>query len=355
MNSCFLLMVSKGGKSIDHIIELNKVTKHVCDFFGEQGIFYSEYHGFPSYSKVRGTNYIEIPDGIPISNRAWPVGNGSPGDIADAVHECEKLGRKLLVTDKSQDVVVLSRDFMVEGSTLPVRVGYRVTSPKAKHPKGKRGSFTEALYVKQMHLNRVFLGTLYHLAMGRDYCMAFSESSVVERETKGPTLLEAYQKDHMILNDPKVKKELVRLSLVTYFLSLNDMDNGANVVMDPWGRFDIIDFDKAFWERVPNPWDELVNPFAYKAGHGDSKQLFALPYEKMRRHFTNDEIETMLDEEADKIYLNLKRNINLFHGIIDLMATFEYYNLSANELYGERDVVSYFLRRHHDFMPGINH
>ncbi len=344
-------MLNEETKSIDHIIELNVVTKVVCDFFKQHSIFYSENRGFPSYITVRGRNPVEIPDGAPLSTKIWPVDNENPKDVTDAVHACEKLGRKLLSSDKKQDVTVLSRHFMIEGGTLPIKVSYSVGAPRMKHPQGIRSNTTEALYVKQMNLNRLFLGTLYHLMVGRNYDMAFSESSVVERETKGPTILEAYQKTNNFLGDPRVRRELVRLSLVAYFLSLYDMDNGANIVLDPWQRFDVIDFDKAFWGRVPNPLEELINPFAYVIGNGDERKMIVLPYEKMIKHFTGKEAEALVNEEMDRIYHNLRRNVKVFHGIIELMSTFRYYNLAANELYSERDVISYFLRRYHSFMP----
>lgn len=333
--------------SIDHISDLNRVNKHICDFFDEQGIFYSEDIGFSSYKEVIGRKAIEIPDNTPVSCKRWPIQNEKAKYISDAVHRCEKLGRTLLISDKSQNVEVLSRDFMIEGSTLPIRVGYKIGASKSKRASKKRFT-TNALYVKQVHLNRIFLGTLYHLMVGRQYCMAFSESSIIEEETKGPTILETYQKHHTFLNDYKTKRELVKLSVISHFLSLYDMDNGANIVLDPWGRFDVIDFDKGFWSVIADPIKELIDPFGYRVDPKDVNNIIHLPYDKLIRHFRKGEVESLIEDTSNEIYHNLKKNKDIFHKVIGLMGTVNYYNLAAQDLYGEKDVVSYFLRRYYD-------
>jgi hypothetical protein len=340
-----------GKTSIDYITDLNTVTKQTCDFFYNRGIFHSEDRGFPSYNKVMGINFIDVPDGFPISNKVWPVDNERTRDISDAIDGCEKLGRTLLVRDKSQELSVLSRNFMIYGGTLPIRVAYKIGAPKQKGKFGDGNFDMESLYVKQMNLNRLFLGALYHLAMGRDYCMAFSESSIVEIETKGPTILEAYQKQHTILNDPNIKRELIKLGVIAYFLSLYDMDNGANIILDPLQRFDVIDFDKGFFGAIPDPRESIVNPFAYEWGFGEGGQLVNLPDDKLMRHFGSEEINLWVREEMDRVYRNLKRKYDVFMGIVELMGSIEYYNLAAQELYNEKDVVAYFLKRYQEFKP----
>jgi len=343
--------MTKNDNSINHINEINTVTKGICDFFQHIGIFHSEAIGFPSYSKVRGRNVIEIPDDTPTYIKAWPVDNERTRDIAEAVHECEKLGRTLLIQDKLQEVKVLSRHFMIYGTTLPIRVAYQISLPKKKVGDGAKGIITESIYVKQMNLNRIFLGTLYHLATGRNYCMNFSESSIAEAETNGPTILEAYQKDHDFLSKPKVKRELVRLGVLAYFLSLYDMENGTNSILDPLKRFDVIDFDKGFWQNIPDPREQLVNPFEYQIGHEGSKESYELPYDKLMRHFKQGELESLVTQEMKRVYHNLRSNLNLFQRLVELMGTVEYYNLAAKEIYSEKDLVHYFFHRYEEFRP----
>lgn len=51
------------------------------------------------------------------------------------------------------------------------------------------------------------------------------------------------------------------------------------------------------------------------------------------------------------MHKNLKGKIDDFEKTIDLMSSIKYYNLAAKEFYGEKDVVSYFLKRLHEFKP----
>ena len=345
-------------KAVDHIEELNRVTKKVCNFFSKEGIFLSEscrfpsYYGFPSYYQIKGKTAKEAQDETLLSVRTLPVENDNRRDLVDTIRSCEKLGRNGLNLDKNQRLKVLSRDFMIEGTTLPIRVRYEIESYRTSTKRVKKGSNASTLYVKQMNLNRIFLGALYSLAVGRDYCMMFSESSVVEREKKGLTLHEAYNNDPHFLSNPKVKRELVGLSVVSYFLSLFDMDNDRNIILSPKKFFDVIDFDKGFWERIPNPREELVNPFAYEIKHKNSEnELVPLSYGKLTRHFRKGEIEHLIKEETARVHKNLRGKLKVFHRVIELMSDFDYYNLAVNEIYGEKDIVSYFLKRHFEFRP----
>lgn len=342
-------------KSIDTISDLNSITKTICDFFKgkhfeDRALFFSEDLGFPSYHDIRGEGYIEPPDNVPLTTETWPVDNKERKDKAEAVHACERLARKLLVKGRRKGLTVLSRNYMIQGTTLPIRIEYEID-------KTKEEANTEALYVKQMHLNRIFLGVLYHIAMGRDYSMAFSESTVVEEETSGPTIQQQYAKDHeqgkCFLQDPKIRRELVKLSTISYFLALNDIDNGANTILDQKRRFDVIDFDKAFWPiGLPqNPYIELINPFTYQSPVDGKVEVFELPYNKLTRRFEKGEIERLVREETERIHHNIKKRYKLFRDAVETMSTVDFYNLSVKELFGEKDIVSYFLKRHDEFRP----
>jgi len=332
--------------SADFILELNSINKKICNFFKGQGIFFSENYGFASYHSVEGDNAVEIPDGTSLSNKVWPVDNQTPRDLADAVHACEKVGRRFFSPRENQDLKVLSRHYMIEGGTLPIKVTYEIITHKNKR---EQESYTDALYIKQMNLNRLFLGTLYNLAMSRDYFMAFSEYSIVERESRGSTIQELYQKGDFLKN-PRMRRELVKLHVASYFLGLNDMDNGANTVVDQWQRFDVIDFDKAFWDRVNHPQEGLINPFVYEIKHSNKeREIFPLPDEKLVRPFKKGEIDLLVHQEMGRIYANMTKNFGLFEGLVDLMSDFAYYNLAAKELYGEKDIFSYFSKRMDEF------
>jgi len=332
--------------SANFIWELNSVNKKICNFFRKQGIFFSENYGFASYHSVQGDNVVEIPDGISLSNKVWPVDNQTPRDLADALDHCEKIGRRFFMPNEKQDLRVLSRHYMIEGGTLPIKVTYEITTHKNKR---EQESCTDSLYVKQMNLNRLFLGTLYHMAMLRDYPMAFSECSIVERESRGQTIQEAYQEGDF-LKDPKMRRELVKLHVVSYFLGLNDMDNGANTVLDRWQRFDVIDFDKAFWDKVNHPGEGLVNPFVYEINYSNKeREIFPVPDEKLGRPFRKGELDALVRQEMAHVFTNLSKNIELFEGVVDLMSDFSYYNLAAKELYDAEDIFSYFSKRMEEF------
>ncbi|MDP2749956.1 MAG: hypothetical protein Q8O89_03940 [Nanoarchaeota archaeon] len=216
-------------KSTDFYANLSKITKSICDGFKDNCLFYSEGFGFSSYDNVKGKNARPIPDGLSIKDKSFLVHNENSRDLADAIHSCEKLGRTFLNVDKNERLTVLSREFMIEGTTLPIKVTYEISG------KNRR---IESIYVKQSNLNRIFLGYLSHLAEGTRYDLKFSESSVVEKEVKGKSLFELYSKNDVSFT-PFFKRQLVHLSVLSYFCSLYDMDNGSNIIVNQKGKFEI--------------------------------------------------------------------------------------------------------------------
>src|SRR3989344_431536 len=328
-------------RSVDCIEQLNYTNKKICKLFEENGLFLSENIGFPDYHRVRGDNYREIPDNTLLEHhKTWPVYNEPWKNLEAAVHACERLGGILLSSRKEERATVLARDFMLEGSTLPIRVTYRITAQRQEHR-------IASLFVKQMNLNRIFLSTLYKLANNEQPRIIISESSIVEREVHGPSLIAEYNKNHAILSDSRFKRELIRLNVIAKFISLFDMDNGVNVVIDRHKQWQVIDFDKGFWEPIPDPREQIINPFMYKAkknGKTIEEEYIELPQEKLRDHFKGRELDTLVREEMLRVETNIKRNAGIFYKCIDAMADIEYYNKAVQELYGENNVATYFIK-----------
>jgi hypothetical protein len=171
----------------------------------------------------------------------------------------------------------------------------------------------------------------------------------VEPEVKGRSLQQSYKIDHKLLSDPKMRRELIRLGVVSNFLSLYDMDNGSNIVVDSNGKFRVIDFDKGFWEPISLPTDNLLNPFVVEINRGSGREIVPLPDEKLAKKFTSGEVEEVTRDEMRRISENLDKNEGRFHEIVDLMTSIPFYNLAAKELYGEKDVASYFARKQFEF------
>jgi len=340
--------------SADYINDLSKVTKNICDFFKDRGVFLSENRGFPSYYDVRGINYKEISDDILIDNhRMWPLKNNEDRYEAKSVIACEKLGHKFLELNKNESLGVINRCYMLEGTTLPIRVSYAISPKRVKRGNTLDSIKTEALYVKQMNLNRIFLGSLYHLALGKEYPMYFTESTIIQREKRGDTILESYNRHSNFFSKPNMRRELVKLGVISNFLSLDDMDNGYNILVNSQNEFEVIDFDKGFFVYVPEPTERIVNPFSYWIGENNGgKKLVHLDDEKLNKHFKPRGLEMMVRQEQHKIYHNIQKNLDLFHGIIRQMGHIQYYNLAAKEIYDEKDVVSYFLRKLFEFGKG---
>ncbi|HLC90371.1 MAG TPA: hypothetical protein VJI15_01255, partial [Candidatus Nanoarchaeia archaeon] len=176
--------------SVEYIKQLGSAPYDICQVFARLGSFHSEEHGFPSYRSVQGEGVRDIPDHTPLSQRTWPVYNESRRDLADAVLAAERLGRKFFQPDKKDQFGVLSRDYMIEGSTLPIRVTYTHDVPQGRKRAPRHQ--IHSLFIKEMNLNRVFLSRLYHLATGQPDPLMFSESSIVEPEIHGQTLQQYY-------------------------------------------------------------------------------------------------------------------------------------------------------------------
>lgn len=337
-------------KAVDRINDTNSTTRGICDYFREKGMFYSEENGFPSYYKVRGGTYKEIPPNLPVTHKVWQIGNEDPKEIAKAMIACERMGGILIKHGRDKAVHAISREFMIEGSTLPIKVGL-VVLPKRASAVNTGTMETYALYVKQMNLNRVFASVLHDLANGRRPSIVFSESSVVEKEVKGQSLFDAYNSAPCFLSDYSNRRELLKVLTLGNFLSLYDLDNGFNIIKRPDGTFEIIDFDKLFWEVIPNPLEELINPFVYKTKIKGKEECHVLPNEKLKKHFKREELERIVKEEQERIHQNIRSKEQMFFEVIRLMATIPSYNLSAKELYGEKDVEAFYLKKYSEFRP----
>jgi hypothetical protein len=328
-------------KSIDFLTDKTKINGEMVRFFGKRKQYFGNGNQIPSYSSVRGNGFRDVPDDFPLSQITCPVQNKKGIDLLRATKESERLGGLMIPNCRGRDLSVLSREFMITGTTLPMKVTYGIT------PKGGT-SRTESLYLKEMDINRIFLSSLYDLAMDREPTVRFSESGIIEIEKKGKPFQELYEKDHKILSDPGNKRNLVKLGVMARFTSLYDMDNGENMLISPNGKMEIIDFDKGFWEPQEDPREKLVNPFTYRSGKNGLDHE-PLPQTKLLRHFKKGELEQMTKEEMGKVHKNVEKRRSVFEGMIDIMSGIKFYNLATNELYGEKDVASLLLKRLHEF------
>ena len=131
------------------------------------------------------------------------------------------------------------------------------------------------------------------------------------------------------------------------------MDNDANILVTQDGSFEVIDFDKAFWDVVKHPSKKIINPFSYeiKKRRGKDVECVPLPDRKLMKHFGRRTLDRLISEEEERAYENIHENFEMFQEIIDLMAGVPYYNLSAQELYGDKDVAAYFLRKCLEMRP----
>ncbi|MEK6959924.1 MAG: hypothetical protein AABX47_02030 [Nanoarchaeota archaeon] len=341
--------MSLGQELIGEASKIHIATKGICNFFGGLGKFISQSRGFPSYFTVRGKEIEEIPDNLLLEQRVYPVINKSPKDLSLAIKSCEKLGRKVFRLSKDKIAVVRSREFMICGSTLPILIQYDILDKRKPDERAGEG----ALYVKQMNLHRLFMGTLYYLAIGEDYPLFLSEESIFEPGINGSTLNEAYRKDQQLLSSPELLREIVKLSVVSYLLSLYDMDNDMNILVQG-NRLKVVDFDKAFWERIPSPRETLINPFTYETTGSDGKtKLCDLPDEKLMRRYGHD-LDDLVSCEMSNAHRNISANIGLFHAVIEEMSHVDYYNIAAQHLYGMKDIGRYFTSRLEEFRAALN-
>jgi hypothetical protein len=329
--------------------ELSVCTQDICNFFKKTDFrrFYSENMGFPSYDKIEGHNYIEIPSEISLERKTFPVDNRSPKDILAAINYCEKLGRTLFDVDHKDKVQVLSRHYMIEGSTLPIRVVYEITN----HLKSE-GHFPKKqkiLYVKKMNINRIFGEHLYAILTGVEQGTLFSESSVITPETKGELLVD--YKPYHILNVPKVRDELVKLSLIAYFTGISDLDNPYNIVATSHLDLRVIDFDKFLWNKPVNPEETLLNPFISRNQLYDINtntmdfEVTNFSYKKMIDHFSKKEIHGLMDKNKEEIRHRIKKNIDEILDLIHLMTRFEYYNHAVKNFSGLENIALYYMDR----------
>ena len=344
--------VKKEPSPIDYFHEIFRNDGTVCTFFKGTKFqrFFSETYGFPSYKSVEGTKPIPLPNKISFDERTtFPVHNPNDRDLSDAVRECEKLGRRIFTKSKRDKLVVTTRDYMITGSTLPIRISYKVV----EHVKGKPSKTrTEKIYVKKMDLSRIFMSALYSMITGREVGTLFSESSVIIPEIKGKLVAE--YKPEEILQNPKLREELVRLSVDAYFLGLSDVDNDYNIIVSPnKKKLIIIDFDKVYENIYPDPSHNIINPFVtmnYRYDPDEQitvRELEPYPDKKLRAFFSENEIKKAAKQEKERIYSNLRRNFEEFSDLIKVMSRFNYYNLSVKNLFGEKDVVSYYSGMHH--------
>ncbi len=336
----------KALEYIEDLIRINGATKKL---FQKRKIFLSERYGFPSYYAIRGKKPHTLPNTIPLEYKTWPVINQDKKELLEIEAACERLGRKFFHLQENEDLQIRNREYMIEGSTLPIKVTYeRLINEK----KGKKEEITTqigSIYVKEINLNRIYIGFLYALATRKEPNFFFSENSVIEQEVKGINLIDAYNIQPDFLTHPHWKRELVRLSVLTNFLSLNDCDNGYNIIVTPKKEFVIIDFDKAFWEKMPQPSEQIINPFVYKVKRKKSIEIYELPDEKLTRHFAKRELETLIKQEKNRIVQNISLEMDKFHETINAMSSSRYYNAAVKELYEEKDVTSYFLKKLFEF------
>jgi hypothetical protein len=348
---------SRFNESIDKIAnelaQLENCPKEVCDFFAstKKKRFFSSELGFPSYFTIQGRDHVDVPDGYPLDKKIFPVQNRDSDFTEEAIEAAEKLGRSMITHDPKDAVRIDSRDYMVEGSSLPIRINYTINPHN-----GKRKSKKEVLYVKQMNLNRVFAAHLYTLATGRPIGVVFSEGGVFEPEVKGRLLVDFKPKD--ILEDPNLRRELLRLDIAAHFIGLNDIDNCYNILLTPQGRLAVFDFDKLLFSQYEDPHDRIVNPFVVKSYDFDQKSqdvvtiMNDFPDDRFMKYFKRDNVDAIIREERHQIYHRLKRNFDEFVDLVHLMGHIPYYVSGVQNLFGQRNPATHYLSAFADLRRG---
>ena len=87
----------------------------------------------------------------------------------------------------------------------------------------------------------------------------------------------------------------------------------------------------------------------YKRINREELNAYCKDLERISDSRSKRKLEEIIKEEKRKITHNLNLRLEEFHEAIEAMAHCKYYNTAAQELYGEKDVASYFLKKHFAF------
>ena len=131
----------------------------------------------------------------------------------------------------------IEKAYMLNTNTTPIRVDYNV-----------RGRKTRLMYVKRPDTNRIIGKYLYGMISGlKQYRWGFNRAVFLEEEVPGSLLADLNEWDY--LEDPSYKLGIVRAMVHSDFLSIHDITNPRNRIIDSKRQTVFFDFNIMFGKK----------------------------------------------------------------------------------------------------------
>lgn len=238
----------------------------------------------------------------------------------------KKTKRYALRKVEKSDIQILERNYMMNARTLPIQILSAIN--------GEAKNF----YVKKPSVARILGNELYNIIAGHEInTFVFNNTVFVENETKGELVLPPHADDeetrelmkeskNKILQSPKFRESAIKADVHDWFLSVNDMDNYRNFLVDENMEVKLIDFDNMFNRR--NKEQTLIE--FLKEEKADIPKKF---------------YNVVAMQEKFEIRKRIVRNKKQFDNLIELFNHIPEYNHQVQAMFGVKDLEEYFDKR----------
>lgn len=311
MSKIYTTTLNKGER-----IEL---PNELITFYKSRGVFVS---CLPSYEQIQGKGANEPAPAIYDKNGdpiVWTasIENTERKDRIESLKKAELAGRLFFGRKYFSLARVVSRQYMLNGSTKPIRLEFLLSGSKEK-----------TLYVKKPDLLRVLGKDLYNRLSGnKPLEFKFNEYVFIVKEAEG-NLLNQKNKSYFV-NSETFADNLVRLGVLDDFISINDLGSRGgqrNLIVNNKGNISVIDFDSLF-----------------------ANTYFATAMDNFRFNFGVKFLEQRIEEVARDEKLRIKKrfaqNSNYLEKLIKMMSKIRPLNKIVKESYGDKTVRHYFERK----------
>lgn len=189
-----------------------------------------------SYVGVKGENPDSDPDEVEIKTKtlAYEFENSNDEDREKADEVTIEALNFLFGPTKYTHI---EKAYMLKTNTMPLRVDYKA-----------RGRKTRLMYVKRPDTNRIIGKYLYGIISGlKQYRWGFNRAVFIEENVPGSLLDDLNERNY--IDDVDYKKGIMRAIVHSDFLSLHDISNQRNRIIDTKRQTVFFDFNIMFGDR----------------------------------------------------------------------------------------------------------
>ena len=293
------------------------LPKQLVTFYSKRSVHLNR---LPSYELIEGKGVIEPGEecyntyGFPKVVRC-PLKYETEEAEEKAVLRTAKLLHRLHKIDRTHkvdmhDIEIVDRNYMMNGRTRQIEI------------KAKIRGLNKVFYVKKPSVARIFGNALYNIVSGHEENdFVFSKSVFVQNGVRG-RLVEPELKKRYLSSMPFLESA-VRVDICDWFLSVNDLDNYRNFIVDSNNTIRIIDFDCMFYKQESEV--SLLEFLVDEGAQIKSKIILAIQ-----------------QDEKQQIRKRIVRNKKSYENLVGLMSCIPEFNQRVYKQNQVKNIKEYF-------------